>query len=232
MSSENKIVPISIPGIHQAFYPWFQKQTNGAKLKVLDAGAGHGAFTKKLHEAGYEVSACDLYPSYYYYDQVPCVQADASKSLPFSDESFEAVISIEVMEHICDHEAFFEHASRVLKPGGKLFISTPNILSLKSRIRFLFTGFYYSFKPLELKNYDGLQHVASLTLDQYNYIALKYGFKTAVYDFDKHQSTSQILMLLYPWVWLYSRLKKTGMLHNRGGLLTGRVLFMAFQKEG
>jgi hypothetical protein len=39
--SENKIVPISIPGIHQAFWPYFVKNTNGEKIKVLDCGAGH-----------------------------------------------------------------------------------------------------------------------------------------------------------------------------------------------
>lgn len=230
-SEDHQIVPISIPGIHQAFYPWFKKHTNEQKIKVLDAGAGHGAFTKKLHEDGYEVAACDLYPEYYRYKEVPCKQADISKELPFGDEQFDAVISIEVMEHIPDHKAFFSESSRVLKKGGKLFVSTPNILSLKSRIRFLFSGFYYSFQPLELKNYDGLQHVASLTPDQYNYIALQYGFKPAILGFDKKQSTSKWLMFLYPFMLVYTRLKKTGMMHNRNGLLTGRVMFMMFEKE-
>ena len=48
--SEKNIVPISIPGIHQAFWPYFVENTNGEKIKVLDCGAGHGAFTKKLYE--------------------------------------------------------------------------------------------------------------------------------------------------------------------------------------
>ncbi len=227
--NEDKIVPISIPGIHQAFYPFFLKKTDGKKIHVLDAGAGHGAFTKKLYEAGYQVSACDIFPEYYYYDKVPLKQADITKEIPFDDNSFDAIISLEVMEHVQDHSVFFSEAARTLKNGGMLFISTPNILSLKSRIRYLFSGFFYSFTPLDHQRHDGLQHVASLTLDQYNRLALIAGFEKADYFFDKAQSTSIALLWLYPFLWLYSKLKKTGMLHNSKGLLTGRILFMMYR---
>ena len=101
------------------------------------------------------------------------------------------------MEHVNDHENFFREASRILRPGGRLYISTPNILSLKSRIRFLLSGFYYSFRPLEKRNYDGLQHVASLTLDQYNYIAIRQGFHAAEVEIDKQQSTSRWLLAFF-----------------------------------
>jgi len=60
--------------------------------------------------------------------------------------------------------------------GGKFYVSTPNILSMKSRFRFLFRGFPYAFKPLVMNQHDGMQHVASLSLNQYNYLALKHGF--------------------------------------------------------
>ncbi|MBI1306025.1 MAG: methyltransferase domain-containing protein [Bacteroidetes bacterium] len=227
---ENKIVPISIPGIHQAFWPWFLKKTDGKKIKVLDCGAGHGAFTKKLYDAGYDVSACDLFPEIFYFDKVVCQKADVTSSLPFPDSTFEAIVAMEIMEHIQDHEVFFAEAFRILKPGGSVYISTPNIMSLKSRSRFLFTGFFYSFKPLELKNYDGLQHVASLTLDQYNYLAVKKGFGEAEFSFDKRQSTSVLLSWLHPVMWLMTKIKKTGNMHNHWDLLTGRIIFMQYTK--
>ena len=81
--------------------------------------------------------------------------------------------------------------SRFLKPDGKLYVSTPNVLSMKSRFRFFFQGFPYAFKPLEMDNYNGLQHVASLNLDQYNYLAIKHGFGQAEYDIDSEQRTSR-----------------------------------------
>ena len=229
--NEDKIVPISIPGIHQAFYPYFIRKTGGKKIKVLDAGAGHGAFTKKLFDEGYEMGACDIFPEYYYYDKVPVKQADITKEIPFDDSSFDAIISLEVMEHIQDHSTFFAEAERVLRKDGKLFVSTPNILSLKSRIRFLFSGFFYSFTPLDHDRHDGLQHVSSLTLDQYNRLALIAGFEQADYFFDKEQTTSKLWLWLCPFLWLYCKLKKTTMLHNTYGLLTGRILFMMFRAK-
>ena len=122
-------------------------------------------------------------------------------------------------------------SNRILKKGGSVYISTPNVLSLKSRIRYLFTGFFYSFKPLEITNYDGLQHVASLTLDQYDYLAVKRGFKRATFAFDKRQTTSLLLMALYPLLWIMTKIKKTGNLHNQLDLLTGRIIFMKYEKN-
>lgn len=228
--SEDKVVPISIPGIHQAFWPYFVENTKGEKIKVLDCGAGHGAFTKKLFEDGYDVSACDLFPEIFYYDKVECKKADVTAKLPYDDNSFDAIVAMEIMEHIQDHEVFFNEANRILEQGGSVYISTPNVLSLKSRIRFMFTGFFYSFKPLEITNYDGLQHVASLTLDQYDYLAVKRGFKRATFSYDKRQTTSLLLLILYPFLWLMSIIKKTGSFHNQLNLLTGRIIFLKYQK--
>lgn len=228
--ANQEVVPISIPGIHQAFWPYFLECTKGEQVKVLDCGAGHGAFTKKLFEAGYDVEACDLFPEIFYYDKVKCEKADVTSSLPFSDRAFDAIVAMEIMEHVQDHDVFFKEAFRILKPGGSVFISTPNILSIKSRSRFLFTGFYYSFKPLEIRNYDGLQHVAAHTLDQYDYMAVKQGFNRATYSIDKRQSTSLLLLWLWPIMWLMTKIKKTGSMHNTWDLLTGRIIFLRYQR--
>ena len=217
-----------MPGIYQRFLPYFRQHLPNTSAHVLDVGAGHGAFSKEIHELGYQVTACDFAPEIFYYDKIKCHRADLMQSLPFGDNAFDAVVAMEVMEHIPDHKVFFREAHRVLKPGGILFISTPNILSFKSRVRFLFTGFFYSFQPIELPNSDGLQHVASLTLDQYNYVAAKSNFGPAIVDFDKKQSTSRWLMVLYPIARLYTRLKKLKPIHNTKGLLTGRVLFLQY----
>lgn len=226
-----EIKPISMPGIHQSFFPFFEKNVNGKSKDVLDVGAGHGAFAKKLHELGYNVSACDLFPEIFYYDKIECKKADLTQPLPYKDNSFDIVVAIEVMEHILDHEVFFREANRVLRPGGKLFISTPNILSLKSRIRFLFTGFYYSFQPLDLHNNDGLQHVASLTTDQYNYIAIRNGFGLAQIDIDKQQSSSRWLLVLYPFLRFLTKIKGIAPIHNQIKLLLGRVLFLKYESK-
>lgn len=225
-----EIKPIAMPGTHKSFLKYFDNLQISPGTKILDIGAGHGAFTKVLYEKGFDVSACDLFPEAFMFKMIPCLKADITKEFPYPDNSFDIAVAIEVSEHILDHEKFFKEINRILKPNGQLYLSTPNILSLKSRLRFLLSGFYYSFGKLELDNYDGLQHVASLTLDQYNYVAVKNGFKTANFTIDKKQKTSRwLLIFLFPLIKLHSFFKKTNKMHNSKKLLLGRLLFLNFE---
>jgi SAM-dependent methyltransferase len=229
---EESIQPITMPGVHSRFLEYFKNQDEAPPLKVLDLGAGKGALTQRLLGMGYEVSACDLFPQYFKFPEVKCDRVDVTGVFPYPNDSFDLVIAIEVTEHILDHENFFKEINRILKPNGRLYITTPNILSLKSRMRFLFRGFPYAFKPLELENYNGLQHIASLSLDQYNYLAVKYNFHTAEFGVDRIQSTSRWLYTLFiPFIWLNWKIKGFDSMHNQKKLLTGRLLFMVFRKH-
>jgi 2-polyprenyl-3-methyl-5-hydroxy-6-metoxy-1,4-benzoquinol methylase len=131
-----EIKPITMPGVHENFLKYFNTFSFNTDLKILDLGAGHGAFTKKLHEMGYNVSACDIFPENFEYPEVKCEKVDATEKFPYADNTFDIIIAVEVSEHIIDHEMFFSESSRILNPGGHLLLSTPNILSLKSRMRF------------------------------------------------------------------------------------------------
>ncbi len=230
MKNMDEIVPIAIPGTHQRFLAYFKKLSIPVNSSILDVGAGHGAFTKQLFEMDYRVSACDLFPEIFRFDKVECKKVDITSEFPYDDNSFDHVLAIEVTEHIIDHEMFFKEILRILKPGGSLFISTPNILSIKSRLRFLFRGFFYSFNELDHGNHDGLQHVTARTIDQYTYIAKKHGFNKITYEVDKLQSTSRVILpLIYPIIFLGIILKRIPVTHNRIKLLLGRILFVRFQ---
>jgi 2-polyprenyl-3-methyl-5-hydroxy-6-metoxy-1,4-benzoquinol methylase len=63
---------------------------------------------------------------------------DESK-LPYQDNFFEVVVAGEIIEHIFDTDFFLAEIRRVLRPGGKLILSTPNIASLGRRL-FLLLG--------------------------------------------------------------------------------------------
>lgn len=60
--------------------------------------------------------------------------ADLEKGIPFEDNFFDGVIGLEIIEHLADTDHFLKEIYRVLKPGGKLLLSTPNALSLPRRI--------------------------------------------------------------------------------------------------
>jgi SAM-dependent methyltransferase len=226
------IKALTMPGVHSSFLKFFKGRAEPAGLKILDVGAGEGALTQKLHGMDYHMQACELFPENFRVPEVKCDRVDITQSFPYPDHAFDIVIAVEVTEHILDHERFFREIHRILKPGGRLYVSTPNILSMKSRIRFLFRGFPFAFNPLEMDNYNGLQHVASLSVDQYNYLALKHGFGQAEIDIDREQSTSRFLRLLFlPLILLSQRIKGYSKLHNQRKLLLGRLLFMVFQKK-
>lgn len=46
-------------------------------------------------------------------------------ALPFVDQAFDCIIAAEVIEHVPDPALFVQHLLRILKPGGKLIITTP-----------------------------------------------------------------------------------------------------------
>jgi cyclopropane fatty-acyl-phospholipid synthase-like methyltransferase len=231
MSERYKIRAMATPGVHEKFFA-FAMDVLGKETqrKILDVGAGYGAFSKRLHEAGFTVFACDLYPEKFQYSAVECRKADITSRIPYEDHYFDAIVAIEVVEHMIDHEDFFHACRRALKSNGKLMISTPNILSLKSRAMFLLSGFFYGFKPIDTSKAYGLSHVSSITLDQYNYIANKNGFDVYRVEVDKYQSTSKLLLWLWIFLYAFTKLRKIDFsAHNNLKVLLGRKLFIAFQ---
>lgn len=60
--------------------------------------------------------------------------------LPFPDASFDTVVSLDVIEHVIDPLGFLAELGRVLKLGGWLIVSTPNIRYLKFLFQLVILG--------------------------------------------------------------------------------------------
>jgi 2-polyprenyl-3-methyl-5-hydroxy-6-metoxy-1,4-benzoquinol methylase len=100
---------------------------------VLDVGCGLGHFSQRLAERGATVVACDLGPSLVQETRrrVGChaVVADALRLTDyFAPGEFDGVVSSECIEHTPDPALAIHQMARVVKPGGFLSISTPNVL--------------------------------------------------------------------------------------------------------
>ncbi|HVZ94377.1 MAG TPA: class I SAM-dependent methyltransferase [Phycisphaerales bacterium] len=227
---------MAIPGTHDAVMRVLARHlAPSSHGRVLDVGAGAGALSLKMHKAGYKVSACDLVPDIFRCVGIECREVDAHGVMPFENNQFDAVVAIELVEHLDGHRKLFSEAARVLKPGGFLLFSTPNILSLKSRIMFLFTGYFYSFPPLD-PTVDApiSQHIASFTLDRYRFMLGRCGLKLDELTTDKMQGTSMAWGWLWPLIKLFTRMKYGGTANvreqNSTPALFGRKLMVVARK--
>jgi SAM-dependent methyltransferase len=137
--------PDTHPSVHEAILAWFPP---GGAARILDAGAGEGALSDALCRRGYQVVACEISPSRFRAFGVPCIRADLNARLPFADASFDGVVSAEVLEHLENPHRLARECARILRPGGVFVLTTPNILSVYSRLHFLLLGTCDSFDTL------------------------------------------------------------------------------------
>jgi SAM-dependent methyltransferase len=111
---------------------------------VLDIPAGAGRLSDRLRQEGFMVISADINESKNDY-----VFADMNKALPFEDEQFDAVISMEGIEHIVNYQGFISELARVTNRGGIIVLTTPNISCFYSRLMFMCTGNFFQFWPAQ-----------------------------------------------------------------------------------
>jgi 2-polyprenyl-3-methyl-5-hydroxy-6-metoxy-1,4-benzoquinol methylase len=99
---------------------------------LLDVPAGEGALAARLIDAGFEVRCCDLYPEIFRLSDVAIERGNLDAELPFGDNSFDYVTCLEGLEHIENPQQAMREFARVLKPGGHLIVSVPNILKWRA----------------------------------------------------------------------------------------------------
>jgi 2-polyprenyl-3-methyl-5-hydroxy-6-metoxy-1,4-benzoquinol methylase len=110
--------------------------------RALDLGAGPGAMTERLHSLGFDVLAVDRDAAVYQGSQKFFRQDlnDPHFSSSIGPGSFDLIVSVEVIEHVESPINFLRNIGRLLSPGGRAVITTPNVDSLPARLRFLLGG--------------------------------------------------------------------------------------------
>ncbi len=170
----------------------------------LDIGAGHGDLIQFVRqEFSVTARACDYTPDLIREPGVPVDIADLDiEGLPYPDAQFDLVTCTEVIEHLEHFRRTFRESYRVLRPGGIFVVSTPNVLSLRSRIRYLFFGFFTLFGPLRVRESDRFLTGGHINPVSYFYLVHALsdaGFSQISATVDKYQRGA-ILPLILLWL--------------------------------
>jgi SAM-dependent methyltransferase len=179
-----------------------------ARPRSSTAGPGKAASWKWPPAADPSVEACDLYPEQFRVPGIPVRFADLSERLPYEDASFEFLSCLEGIEHLEDQFAFIRECWRVLRPGGRLLLSTPNILGLASRWRFFWTGFFpLATKPMnEHRKAPIHDHIHLITYYGLRYILRTTGFTITGVTTDRIRKYGLLHSWAIPLVWVATRL--------------------------
>ena len=104
--------------------------------RLLDVGAGAGLFLEVARERGWEVEGTELSlaASLAAAERDLRVHVGDLKRLPLTPGSFDVVVSLECVEHVPEPPAFLATLAGLLRPGGGLFLTTPNYNALSRRL--------------------------------------------------------------------------------------------------
>ena len=110
-----------------------REKQGGGELKVLDFGCGDGVLSSLLAKQGTEVFGIDSDKAAIYFAEKmhksmglnTCFSVQSCYETSFESESFDVVVSSDVIEHVSEVDRFLGEIHRLLKPGGVAVISTP-----------------------------------------------------------------------------------------------------------
>ena len=114
------------PALYAKYADTLRPATAGAR--VLDVGCGVGQVVARLNEAGFEAHGVDVSQPNIERAQKVCLRCQLydGKKLPFPDGHFASAGALNVLEHVDEPEAFIADLVRVVAPGGRIVLSSPN----------------------------------------------------------------------------------------------------------
>jgi 2-polyprenyl-3-methyl-5-hydroxy-6-metoxy-1,4-benzoquinol methylase len=121
-----------------------------ARGNLLDVGCGRGDLFWRLPTTIDSYTGVDLV-RYDGFPDAPSARlriADLNQPLPVPDDAADVVVSIETIEHLENPRALFRSLVRALRPGGLLIVTTPNQLSVLSKLSFVVKSHHAAFQAV------------------------------------------------------------------------------------
>lgn len=194
--------------------------------RIADVGTGRGHFSHVLGEAlsasklvpAEHISPTDILPESFEVEGLVCQKTEPDGRLPFDDGCFDAVISIEVIEHVEDQFAFWRELLRIAKPGAPVIVTTPNTHNVNSRVRNLTWGFPLLYNPLPHGVHDPRLlggHIHPVSPYFLAYGALRANATAIEFCGDRQKSSAVALFLLLWPFFVIGKLKNFGRMQRK-----------------
>ena len=144
-----------------------EKNVKQQKGKLLDIGAGTGAFANAMTQAGWTVTALEP-------DEQAIKKAQENYQIQlqptaelfnFPSRQFDAITMWHVMEHVHNIHGYLEQFKKIIKPSGKIFIAVPN-----------YTSFDSSYYQQYWAGYDVPRHLYHFSPHGMKRLAQQHGF--------------------------------------------------------
>lgn len=161
----------------------------GKNDRVLELGSVPLLLTVACQYSGYDIQGVDIAPERYEaaINHIGLLVRKCNielDRLPFADSSFNTILFFEIFEHLRINLIFtMKEVFRVMRPGGILLLSTPNLKSFHGTINFLFRtenfsgaqDIYTQYEKLEIKGHMG--HVREYSAYELSAFLTKIGFR-------------------------------------------------------
>jgi 2-polyprenyl-3-methyl-5-hydroxy-6-metoxy-1,4-benzoquinol methylase len=136
--------------------------------RLLDVGCGSGTMLKSMGELGWQVEGVDFDPGAVENCKSKGLKVNLGKleDVHYAENTFDAIMMSHMIEHVHSPLGLLAECRRILKPGGRLSIATPNINSLGRRM------FRSSWFPL-----DPPRHLHLFTVEALKTLLRKAGFR-------------------------------------------------------
>ena len=113
----------------------FLERTNllDGEQHILEVGCGIGSIAYALSQQGYHIIGTDISHEAIAYGRKKypnvTLEVHPAEVLPYDDQSFDRILSFDLLEHIEQVDRHIEQVYRILKPGGVYLLQTPNKIS-------------------------------------------------------------------------------------------------------
>ena len=187
---------------HLVVYEWIAERCRG--LDVVDLACGEGYGSAALARRAARVTGVDANPETYEHARLkysaPGVRFKRDLVDRYAEEC-DAVVFLQTIEHVEDPEAVLCHLRGMLRPGGRAYVSTPNVLTLAPE------GAEKSGNPWHLREYrhEELRELCERCFDEVELLGLFHAGKLRAHE----------LALGLGWDELHRRLRITRRFYDR-----------------